>query len=312
MKWKKRGHIYKPDGSLAWSQSHAQIPTPMLLPTGDLRIYFSTRDDQNRSQPSFIEVDADDFSHVKKVHPVKLWDFGHPGTFDDNGIMPASWVKNPDNGNIYMYYVGWNAGINVSYQLSAGLAISRDGGVSFEKYSDGSIFDRNLDDPIFATIPCVRIENGLWRAWYISCTHWQEINGRMEPNYLIKYAESTDGIHWKRYKDPCINYNYNGEALGRPWVIEEGGIYHMWYSSRGSQNYRERSGQPYRIGYAQSKDGIVWERMDDMTGISRSDQGWDSEMICYCSVFNQKGQLYMLYNGNGFGKAGIGYAEKMG
>ena len=311
MQWEKQGHIYVPDGSLEWSQSHAQIPTPMVLANGDLRIYFATRDYKGRSQPTFIEVATDDFSHIKKVHSHPLWDFGCPGTFDDNGIMPASWVEHPETGAIYMYYVGWNACTTVSYQLSAGLAISHDGGISFEKFSDGAIMDRNMDDPIFATIPCVLIDNSLWRAWYISCTGWQSIDGRMEPNYLIKYAESNDGIHWVRRKEPCIPYAYDGEAIGRPWVIKEGDLYHMWYSTRGSIDYRKKGGQPYLIGYAQSADGLNWERMDSQVGIERADTGWDSEMICYCSVVDHSGRQYMFYNGNGFGRAGIGYAKRV-
>ena len=312
MIWEKCGHIYKPDGALQWSQSHAQIPTPMVLPNNNLRIYFSTRDEKNRSQPTFIDVDGSDFTKIVKINPQRLWQFGRPGTFDDNGIMPASWVKHPDRDEIYMYYVGWNACTTVAYQLSTGLAISHDGGDTFVEYAEGSILDRNLDDPIFATIPCVLIENGTWRAWYISCTHWQEINGRMEPNYLIKYAESKNGIHWQRYKDPCIHYSFEGEALGRPWVIKENNHYHMWYSQRGSLNYRERNGQPYKIGYARSKDGLIWERLDEASGIERSATSWDSEMMCYCSVFTHNSQQYMLYNGNGFGKAGFGYAKKNG
>lgn len=296
---------------MPWSRTHAQIPTPMVLSNGDVRIYFSTRDDSNRSQVSFVEVDGSDFSNVKKRHPVYLWEFGRPGTFDDNGCMPASWVKHPETGDIYMYYVGWNACVNVAYQLSTGLAISRDGGITFEKFSEGAILDRSLDDPVFATIPCVIIENGIWRAWYISCTGWLEVNGRMEPNYLIKYAESKDGIRWQRYAEPCIPYKYDGEAIGRPWVIKKDGTYHMWYSTRGSINYRRKGGQPYVIGYATSSDGLIWERRDDEASITRSESGWDSEMICYCSVFTHKEDLYMLYNGNGFGKAGIGYAKEI-
>lgn len=305
--WTKQGHIYQPSGNLSWSCSHAQIPLPMVL-EDKVRIYFSTRDSINRSQPAFIEVDSNNLSKILRVNEHPLWDFGQPGTFDDNGIMPASYVRHPENGDIYMYYVGWNACKSVSYQLSAGLAISEDGGMTFKKFSKGSILDRNLDDPIFATIPYVMIENGLWRAWYISCSGWQTIGGRTEPNYLIKYAESKDGIYWKRYSTPCIDYKFEGEALGRPWVQKAGGIYHMWYSTRGSINYRQKDGEPYAIGYATSADGISWERQDALANIKRSDEGWDSEMLCYCSVFELNGRHIMLYNGNGFGKSGFGYA----
>ncbi len=35
----------------------------------------------------------------------------------------------------------------------------------------------------------------------------------------------------------------------------------------------------------------------------------DSEMQCYPHVINLNERLVMFYNGNGFGRTGIGYAE---
>jgi hypothetical protein len=40
-----------------------------------------------------------------------------------------------------------------------------------------------------------------------------------------------------------------------------------------------------------------------------SEEGWDSEMMCYPYVFDHKGERYMLYNGNGYGKSGFGIAK---
>jgi len=76
----------------------------------------------------------------------------------------------------------------------------------------------------------------------------------------------------------------------------------MWYS------YRGNSDEKYCIGYAKSLDGEDWEIDNSKAGINVSDLGWDSEMVCYPYVFNHKGNWYMLYNGNGFGKTGFGLA----
>ena len=82
----------------------------------------------------------------------------------------------------------------------------------------------------------------------------------------------------------------------------------MWYCFRGSVNYRTDKAQSYRIGYAESKDGIEWTRKDDEVGIERSESGWDSVMMEYPFVYEHKGEKYLLYNGNGFGETGIGFA----
>ena len=76
-------------------------------------------------------------------------------------------------------------------------------------------------------------------------------------------------------------------------------MYRMWYSYRG---------QNYRIGYAESKDGLRWVRKDKEVGIDLSKDGWDSEMIEYAYVFQHGKHKIMLYNGNGYGLTGIGYA----
>ena len=75
----------------------------------------------------------------------------------------------------------------------------------------------------------------------------------------------------------------------------------MWYSYKITP-------ATYRIGYAESVDGISWQRMDEKAGIDVSEAGWDSEMIEYAFVFNHKDHKYMLYNGNGYGDTGIGLA----
>ena len=102
----------------------------------------------------------------------------------------------------------------------------------------------------------------------------------------------------------------NTGAIGRPCVYKEDGVYKMLYSYRGVRGYRDDPTQSYRLGYAESTDGLVWTRRDDEVGIERSESGWDSEMIEYSSLYQHAGRRYLFYNGNGFGKTGFGYAEQ--
>ena len=64
----------------------------------------------------------------------------------------------------------------------------------------------------------------------------------------------------------------------------------------------------YVLGYAESTDGINWIRKDDQIGITTSKSGWDSEMIEYPFFINYNNKKYLFYNGNEYGKTGIGYA----
>ena len=62
------------------------------------------------------------------------------------------------------------------------------------------------------------------------------------------------------------------------------------------------------IGYAESNNGENFKR--EPIDITTSESGWDSEMMEYASVLRWKDYYYMLYNGNDFGKTGLGYAIK--
>ena len=264
---------------------------------GDLyRVYFSGRDRLNRSLIGYIELDINEPGKILYITEKPVLGLGGMGCFDDNGVTP-SWMVDY-KGKKYMYYIGWNRRSTVRMSLVAGLAISSDGGKTFERFSRAPILERNDMEPYsILTAPCVSVENEVWRMWYVSGVEW--VN-RDLPRYNIKYAESRDGINWDRNGVVCIDFKDKDEnALARPCVVKENDIYKMWYSYKG---------ESYRIGYAESKDGIVWERKDDEAGIDVSESGWDSEMIEYAFVFEHKGRKYMLYNGNDYGKMGIGYA----
>ena len=306
MNWIKQGVIFAPENNFEWMVSHASVPVVDEARAGVLRIYFGTRDTNGQSQTSFIEVDAREPEKIIHIHDRPILPLGRPGTFDDSGIMP-SWLVNHEDKK-YLYYIGWNVRATVPYHLSIGLAVSDDGGQSFQKISEGPLLDRSIDEPFFNTAPCVMVEAGRWRMWYVSCTEWQEADGRLEPRYHVKYAESSDGISWQKTNRVCIDYDEMTGAIGRPCVFKQTNDYKMLYSYRGVREYRTNPSQSYRLGYAESTDGLTWTRRDGATGIERPASGWDSEMMEYCYVFAHEDRTYLFYNGNGFGKTGIGYA----
>jgi len=307
MKWEKKGLIFKPDGSLIWSQTHAQIPTPVQFDDQTIRVFFATRNGLGETQTGYVDVDIEDPAIVKKIAKQPVIEIGRPGLHDDAGAMPFCVLSEVDKG-FKFYYTGWHIPNTVAYDLSIALSVS-DNLDSFSKFSTGPLVSKNIYEPYWAAAPCVIKDDGKYKMWYISCYDWVSIDGKLEPVYNIKYAESLNGINWLMNDEVAIPTKFENEALGRPWVIKENNTYKMWYSSRGSNGYRERNGDHYTIGYAESNDGINWKRLDDLSGLNVSDDGWDSEMIEYASVFVHKNKKYMFYNGNGFGKSGFGYAE---
>jgi hypothetical protein len=308
MRWRRRGPIFSVDGGSGWMAHHACLPIADPVGDGRLRIYFAPRDEAGFSSATFIEVDADDPSKVLYVHDRPVLGMGERGAFDDTGVMPCSILDH--DGRKYLYYVGWNRSVSVPYRNAIGLAISDDGGLTFERVGNGGpIADRTPLEPYFCASPFVMRDEGRWRMWYASSTGWLEVDGRHEPLYQVKYAESDDGIAWRRDNVTCLEYRFHGEANARPVVVRDGDLYRMWYTWRGSVGYRTDPAQSYRIGYAESPDGVRWERRDEVGGLLPGGDGWESVMVTYPWVHRHGDRTYLFYNGNGFGETGFGYAE---
>ena len=225
---------------------------------------------------------------------------GALGTFDDAGVTTSCLVRH--NGREFLFYTGWTRGVSVPFYLSAGLAV-REAGGEFQRISPAPLLDRSAVDPYLTASPWVIVEGPVWRMWYVSGTAWEIVDGQPRHRYHIKYAESRNGCDWVRRGTVCLDYGAGEFAFGRPCVMHDthSGRYRMWYSVRGDA---------YRLGYAESADGLVWERADQRARLPASGEGWDSEMVTYPVVFRHRGILHMLYNGNGYGRSGIGLATE--
>jgi len=300
MKWNKKGLIYKPNGSVWWAKTHGYLPTPEVR-DGYIRVYFAGRDDCRVGRIGYVDLDIHNPKEILYITKEPILDIGELGSFDDNGVTPSCIINVGEKK--YLYYIGWQLAIKAPHLLFTGLAISDDFGDSFKKYSRVPILDRTNEEPFSRSAPFVMFEDGVFKMWYWTNLKWEYEKGWLHYNNVIKYIESKDGINWPACGHTCIVPTGNDYAVGRPWVIKEGGIYKMWYSTR------SRTGVKYRIDYAESEDGLNWTIRNDKVGISVSKTGWDSEVICFASVVSIKDKKYMFYNGNRHGIEGFGYAE---
>lgn len=299
MRWKKLGLLFETPRDLGWMDCQGALLPFVEARDGYHRLYFSARDQQGRTEIAWADVEIAEPGRVLRVCEGPLLGIGPLGGFDDNGVT-MTWLVD-HQGQKYLYYSGWTLGVTVPFYLFIGLAISDDGGETFQRYSPAPIVDRNRVDPLLSSAPTIVVEDdGLWRSWYVSCDRWEIEAGRAKHYYHIRYAESRDGIHWTPTGRVAIDFKSPAEyAIARPCVVKDPDRYRMWYCYRGDV---------YRIGYAESPDGLVWERKDEEVGITMSTDGWDSEMVTYAFVFDHAGRRYMVYNGNGYGQTGIGLA----
>jgi hypothetical protein len=299
-RWRKAGLLIPGSAPAPWAVSHAALPVVDRIGDGrGLRVYVSARDERGRAQIGCVEWNPSRPADALPLSQSPVLAVGALGAFDDSGVTSSCIVTH--QGRKYLYYTGWTRGVTVPFYLFAGLATSDDDGRTFARVSAAPILERNSVDPFLTASPFVLVESGVWRMWYVSATDWRISNGEPRHYYHIRYAESRNGVEWRRRGRVCIDFAGPDEhAIARPCVIRDGGTYRMWYSYRGAR---------YRIGYAESADGLSWTRMDDLAGIDVSETGWDSEMVEYPLVFEHDGRLLMLYNGNDYGKTGCGLAE---
>ncbi len=309
MKWTKKGLIYCPNGQQEWNANqYAHVVCADTNYPDKIRLYYSCRDSKGRCQASFIDLDANDLSKVIYEHPKTILPLGNPGTFDDCGIMPTWFLQNGTEK--WLYYIGWTVRNTIPYHNALGLATSIDG-EHFTKKFEGPIISTTAEEPYFNGSACFLFDQGIYKCWYLNCTEWIEVEGKMEPCYHLKYAESKDGIHWDRNGIIAIDYKNELEGgISRPSVLIENGVYKMWFSSRAKFDYRNNTNNSYRIYYAESFDGVNWTRKDEEVGIdiSENSSDWDAQMIEYPLVIQHRGETILFYNGNHFGKTGVGYA----
>ena len=299
MKWKKQGLIFVAEGNFEWMVSHAMLPCVRCLGAGDFRVYFSSRDQLNRSRPASFDFNITNPAKIFNLSETPLLELGRRGAYDDSGVMPTCVVEN--NGVQYMFFNGWSLGTTVPFYSFNGIARETgDGGfVKLAEYPNA--LNRSASDPYSTFAPFVLLDNGKWRMWYVSLVKWENDKKHY---YHIKYAESPDGLAWNPLDIVCMDFASPTEfALGRPMVVKDANLYRMWFCSRALYGI-----DSYRIRYAESCDGIHWVRKDDQAGIDVSSQGWDCDMICYPFVFDHEGQRFMLYNGNDYGRTGVGLA----
>ncbi len=299
MRWEKLGRIFDPAGRAAWMQTHAANPVAMPLGGDRFRIYCCGRDAQQRSQIGFFEIDMKRPDEILEFSEQPFLAIGPLGAYDDCGVLNACYIEDGDRQ--LHYYSGITLAQTVPFRFFASVAVSDDGGRSARKLSSVPLLGMSEVDPYLTGSPCVLRSRERFRMWYTSGVRWDVVNGAPRHYYHIKYAESFDGIDWRRDGRVCVDFADSSEyVVARPCVRESDGRFLMWYSFRGDR---------YRIGYAESDDGLQWTRMDHLAGIESSPSGWDSEMVCYAFVFDHGGERYMLYNGNGYGASGIGLAK---
>jgi hypothetical protein len=259
-------------------------------------LYLSLRDGEGRARIGRCILTMSDAPSLEPLDADPILDLGPLGAFDDSGVTTSCLVLS--GADRFLYYTGWSRGVTVPFYLAASVAVSSNGG-PFERWSHAPLLERSAVDPFLTASPFVLVGHGRWRMWYVSATEWRHTGSGPRHYYHIRYAESDDGFVWRRDGQVCVDYATPDEhAFARPWVVHDDDAYRMWFAVRGDR---------YRIALADSSDGVAWTRRTEL-GLTAGAAEWESEMVEYPCIFDWNGRRFMLYNGNDYGRSGVGLA----
>lgn len=298
-RWDTVRRVARADGAIGWLGDFTGSACVVggHRRSTDVEVLVTGRDAKNRSLIGRGQLDLDDPASQILFETEPVLGLGSLGAFDENGVSYPCAVSAARETRLY--YTGWMPTVNTPFQNHIGAAVLTEGG-SFERISRAPVLDRTDADHLALGSCYVLADGDRWLMWYTSWLAWGERPGEPKHTYVIKVATSADGLVWDRADIVCIDIEQPGEhSISRPSVVKAGGVFHMWYCTRGDN---------YRLGYAVSGDGLRWTRHDELLQLGPLDT-WDSDEQCYPHVFERGGRLWMLYCGNGFGREGLGLAR---
>jgi hypothetical protein len=299
--WQKLGHVYCANGEAAWRRSHAYLPTAMVLSAATVRVFVAFLDASRMGRIGFVDVDAANPTRVRGVSARPCLDLGRPGTFDEHGVSPLCCIR--EGATLLLYYAGWQRSESVRYVLFTGLAKSSDDGVTFERISEAPVVDRCDGELLVRSGGFVFRHEDRWIMTYMGGSEQFDAAGKATPTYDMQTLSSSSPAVWKGPGTLALAPRRPDEfGFGRPWVIAEDGRFRMWLSVR-SQS------REYHLTYAESRDGLRWDRHDDVLRFVGADEDWDSRTRAIASVVDTAAGRLMFYNGNDYGATGFGVAK---
>lgn len=306
--WTRR-ELFVTPGEHAGGRTHLQSPTVLPLASGLWRVYFAARAQRNVASIFAVDVDPADAMRVARVHREAVLSPGERGAFDHFGLGPSCAFAD-ETGLVTLYYTGVGLRGDVPYELAIGRATSEDG-LHFERAVAGPVFAKGPYDPYFVSSPALNRRPGGLDMWYVGARNWIESGERLEPEYDLRRTRSDDGISWESATKPGLSASdFGGTAIGRPCIAHDGLSERLWFSVRG-RDFRGSGSQAYRIWSvpldARGDAGASAARPVRFAN-PPAPEDWDFDMQSYACVARFGDDLIMLYNGNTFGRDGIGWA----
>jgi hypothetical protein len=272
---------------------YASNPAGIVIHDNQVRVYFNSRDLQNRSSIYSIELYGEklepDYNSIVLQHS-----HGQEDSYFSHGVSVGQIFSMNDEK--FLSVMGWKNYVDKHWEGRIGyIPFNAQGNLT--QLEPKPWMDLDNQDSISLSYPALYEDYNSTLIWYGSTLTWDAGNGEML--HILKEARlSSDGRVIKGDKKlPFVMGS--AQAFSRPAIVQIDKNFLMAYSFRGNMT-------KYRIGFVLLGNFNSASHIGGISPFLTSKDEWDSEMVEYPSFLSFQEQLFMLYNGNAFGKTGIG------
>ena len=274
------------NNKIVFSKHHAQLPTPIYIGNGIIRMYYSTKI-QKKSYIRFFDLCEKTLRQVSKDYLALKP--GPKNTFSCDGVMPSCIVTQEETNEKFLFFTGWSLEKKVPYSHAIGICKIKKNG-KLKNLSSEPILSKSQFDPCLVNSACVwkNKKQKKWLMLYSSGRGWIDDY----PVYDIRKAEchsSSPLGPWIPMDQCVISHNIKDEAISRVWKHKN----FFYYSLRTKYS-----------NYSIKKTNMLKKYE-----LKLEKNSWDEEMQCYPAIYERLKYKYLFYNGNNYGKTGICVAK---
>ena len=295
--WDRIGWIDPPVGLGEWCTSHLSLPFCIAKNASELRVYFSSRDSDERSHVGWVDVQFNSESSLKTNFGTSpLVSPGGPGTFDEHGVS-GSFFEIVNN-SLRIWNFGWQRLSGKAWSNAIGL-VEKSVYDTEPTVKNNLIVQSNEFENYGLAYPYLISQNSIRHLFYGAFDLYGVPSLNQPYSFVSKRAKiGKDLILSDRSR--MIDHLSGNSAQSRPCIIRDGNGYRAWVSVKG---------EGYEIRSAYSEDLRNWKWSEERFGLRPSGMNGESHEVCYSHVVEIAGSRLMFFNGDGFGKTGIGIAK---
>jgi hypothetical protein len=277
-------------------------PTAVRLDESRVRVFAAARSRDGRARIVWFDLNACDLS-VAGVSGHPVLDVGHPGSFDQDGVILGDVLRDPDTGGYILCYVGFQRVPTVKFRALSGLASAATLDGPFVRSGMPVVRPAESERTRYVeALHQLQYNNDSVVAHFAIGTSWEVLDGVRFPVYAPYRASGPDVLSLTLDAKPTATLPATEDVyrLGRPREISVFGKAILVATGM------TRAGvySPY-LFEKDSNDSWQWNRSLDI-GVRPGRHDLAIMQACYPTTVSLGAEEELvLFNGDAMGGAGI-------